>query len=203
VKPEIKAQEIAGRTVLVVDEGREDRSVAMLLQQNGSQVQVLSYAEGPPGTTEEELRGRLGAAHIEGTIESWSPPTKAPWDGLFVLVPPDEWPGIPVLDAWHFLGRAPNTNGLVAIVSLMQIDGKAWLHLSVSRRSRTPSYEDLVRTRSVLLSVDAPVYFVLPKGTEHVDFHPHCLHLWQPVAHDPFPDPLRERMNSVGPRGGR
>ena len=78
--------------------------------------------------------------------------------------------------------------GLTAIVSVStELDGKAWLHLSVSRRKREPSWADLVEARNILLG-DVMTYQVIPPSSEHVNIHSHVLHLWHCLEGDVLPD---------------
>lgn len=100
--------------------------------------------------------------------------------------------------AQTFRGSAPKTNGLVAIVDTLTIDGKEWRHLSVSRRSRTPSHEDMMEAADAFLDRDHVALSIYPKRSEWVNLHEHCLHLWQPLGFDPVPDPHLERARSVG-----
>lgn len=101
----------------------------------------------------------------------------------------------------HPNGRAFITKdrGMKALVSVDEINGAEWLHLSVSRKSRCPTYEDLQEAHASFLDPDKPAYQVFPRRDEHRNFHATCLHLWQPLGPDPFPDPLLERANTIGP----
>lgn len=124
--------------------------------------------------------------------------------------PPDkEIAAIPVPPGWAELDATFDgatlggrhfaaANGLLAILSCDEISGKKWLHLSVSRRSRTPTYEDLVWARDGFLGRDEPAYQVFPKSTEHRNLHNYCLHLWRCLDGDPFPDPIGERSGTIG-----
>jgi hypothetical protein len=89
--------------------------------------------------------------------------------------------------------------GMYVITSVDEINGAQWFHISVSRKSRTPSYEDLAMVKAEFVRDDVPAYQVFPKKMEHRNFHPNCLHLWVPLGDDPFPDPLGERAGTIGP----
>lgn len=65
-------------------------------------------------------------------------------------------------------------------------DGKAWLHVSMSRRSRMPTYDDLATVKRVFVGDDLPAYQIFPVRKEHVNLHEYCLHLWAPIGHDPL-----------------
>lgn len=89
--------------------------------------------------------------------------------------------------------------GLVVIASDDEFYGKRWVHISLSRRSRIPTFEDIAFVKAELIGPDFPAYQVFPKAAEHRNYHPHCLHLWAPVDHDIWPDPSGERADAVGP----
>lgn len=102
-----------------------------------------------------------------------------------------------VFNAKTYVGAGPNL-GLAVILDETTIDGKEWRHLSVSRRSRTPNYEEVDRVRRTFLGEDAVTMHIWPPKAEYVNLHPHCLHLWQPIGFDPVPDPHGERKATVG-----
>lgn len=94
------------------------------------------------------------------------------------------------------LFRTPG--GLAVIITVDDVVGSAWVHISVSRRSRTPSYEDLLLVRRALLGEDRPAYQVFPVKSEYRSLPgATVLHLWMPLGADPFPDPLGERAGTV------
>lgn len=108
----------------------------------------------------------------------------------------EEVPGI-TLNAGSYRGVSDATRGMVVVVDETEIDGRRWRHLSVSRRSRTPSYDDLVRVRRLFFGDAEPAYQVFPRAGEHRNLHEHCLHLWKGVGFDPFPDPHGERQGTI------
>ena len=56
-----------------------------------------------------------------------------------------------------------------------------WEHVSVSRKSRVPSYEDLVRIKNLFWdNSDTVMQLFVPKE-DHVNYRPYCLHLWRPL----------------------
>lgn len=90
--------------------------------------------------------------------------------------------------------------GLIVAITVDEVVGAEWVHISVSRRSRTPSYEDLLLVRKALLGEERPAYQVFPKRQEYRSLPgATVLHLWQPLGDDPFPDPLGERAATVAP----
>lgn len=69
--------------------------------------------------------------------------------------------------------------GLYVIVSgAVELDGKRWIHLSVSRKSRIPTYEDIALAKKLFIGRERKAIQVFAKESEHVNIHPYCLHLW-------------------------
>jgi len=71
-------------------------------------------------------------------------------------------------------------------------DGRRWLHVSLSRPSRLPSWEDLREVKDTFIGKDRKAVQVLPPEAEYVNRHPHVLHLWSCFDGDVLPDFRRE-----------
>ena len=79
-------------------------------------------------------------------------------------------------------------NGLIILASAGEYDdGKEWLHVSVSRKSRLPTYEELIRIKRDFIGDAKKAVFVLPEKEKHVNIHNYCLHLFY-SAENPLPD---------------
>lgn len=77
-----------------------------------------------------------------------------------------------------------NPKGLRVIFS----DGGGWEHVSVSRMRRAPSWEDMCWIKTAFWDKEATVLQFHPPESEYVNEHPHCLHLWRPLAYEvPLP----------------
>ena len=84
--------------------------------------------------------------------------------------------------------RAWEYNGLMIIASAGEYDdGKEWLHVSVSRKSRVPSYDELTRIKRDFIGDDKKAVLVLPEKKYHVNIHDYCLHLFY-SAENPLPE---------------
>lgn len=83
-------------------------------------------------------------------------------------------------------------HGALALVVISEAkeeaDGKVWLHVSVSRKDRIPSWEDLVSIKNIFIGKDEKAVQVLPPTKEHVDINPNVLHLYRCLDGDPLPD---------------
>lgn len=69
--------------------------------------------------------------------------------------------------------------GLFVICSVAkEDDGKYWIHVSYSRTSRIPTYEDTAKIKALFIGKDRKAIAVFPEEKNHVNIHPNCLHLW-------------------------
>jgi hypothetical protein len=57
-------------------------------------------------------------------------------------------------------------------------DGRTWLHVSLSREDRIPSYEDIKVTKRTFVGDDHEAYQVFPPVERHVNINPNVLHLF-------------------------
>ena len=80
--------------------------------------------------------------------------------------------------------------GLRAIVTTADFpDGREWMHVSVSREDRLPSWDDLKFAKSTFVGDARYAYQVFPPASRHVNIHDFCLHLWVPLTGQlPLPD---------------
>jgi len=91
----------------------------------------------------------------------------------------------PTQGARAYLSRG----GLRVLVSLDHVqDGTEWLHVSVSRRDRIPSYQDLIEVKDLFITPEREAIQVFPPRDKHVNDHPHCLHLWSRIDGPVMPD---------------
>lgn len=56
-----------------------------------------------------------------------------------------------------------------------------WVHLSISRQDRLPSWDDLKGVKKMFLGDHREAVQVLPKAEDYINLHPFCLHLWAPM----------------------
>jgi hypothetical protein len=100
-------------------------------------------------------------------------------------------PNVELQCAPHF-GGAPfavfeSTSGLRVITTLEE---GVWLHVSVSRPNREPSWYELVSVKKIFMGNRFAVQF-LPPEEHYLNLHQHCLHLWCRVDDEPIvPDVL-------------
>lgn len=57
-----------------------------------------------------------------------------------------------------------------------------WEHVSVSHRTRCPSWEEMAWVKSLFWTDEETVVQYHPPKSEYVSYHPYCLHLWRPIG---------------------
>lgn len=77
--------------------------------------------------------------------------------------------------------RGPERQSVCLSVGRYDDDGRRWLHVSIARPNKMPSYADLARLKTIFIGPDAP-------ASEHVNIHPHALHLWCCLDGDGLPN---------------
>lgn len=93
------------------------------------------------------------------------------------------------------------TNGGTDLV-VMASDGSdevPWEHVSVSTKTRCPTWEEMAWVKSLFWDDHETVLQYHPAKEDYVNYHPYCLHLWRPLLVR-FPTPP---WIAVGPKGMR
>lgn len=83
-------------------------------------------------------------------------------------------------------------NGFIVLpqkgLNIQFSNGEKWEHVSVSRRSKMPTYGDMQFAKDLLWDDKLAVMQLHVPKEDHVNVHPYCLHLWRPL-HDIIPRP--------------
>ena len=81
-------------------------------------------------------------------------------------------------------------DGLKVLFSFEWQDGdsREWLHVSVSRPDRIPSWEDLREIKDIFIGRDRKAVQILPPKDEYVNCHPNVLHLFCCLNQEILPD---------------
>lgn len=73
--------------------------------------------------------------------------------------------------------------GLAVLLSLSTMDnGEQFIHCSLSRRSRLPSWDDVKIVKTTFLGEDTEAFHIVPKKEDYINVNPYCLHLWVPYG---------------------
>jgi hypothetical protein len=73
-------------------------------------------------------------------------------------------------------------DGMVVMASFDATPHGLLRHASISCAKRDPRYRDLKLVRDALFPADVDVMMVLPRASEHINMHEHCLHLFETPA---------------------
>jgi hypothetical protein len=77
------------------------------------------------------------------------------------------------------------------IAYVIASDGAGWEHVSVSRRDRCPTWDEMCQVKAMFWCEEDCVVQYHPPKSQYVNNHPFCLHLWRPIDHQlPAPDSL-------------
>lgn len=100
-------------------------------------------------------------------------------------------------DPWGFFELAMNNGGtLLRILATPGDDDVPWEHVSVSTRTRVPTWEEMCWVKELFFQDEEAVVQIHPRKSDYVNFHANCLHLWRPLKQElPLPPTL-----AVGPR---
>lgn len=83
----------------------------------------------------------------------------------------------------HYGGIGDHETGVFQVGPLLVVasSGMGWDHVSVSRRDRCPSWEDMERIKRMFFRDEETAMQLHVPPSEHINCHPNCLHLWRPL----------------------
>ncbi len=81
-------------------------------------------------------------------------------------------------------------------------NGEGWEHVSVSLPYRCPTWKEMCHIKSIFWDDDEVVLQYHPKKDEYVNFHPYCLHLWNPIGVE-IPRPPTHLIGFVNVKDGK
>ena len=91
--------------------------------------------------------------------------------------------------ARHVAGK-PLSRPLPKLYMVIATIEGGWDHVSVSKDHVTPSWEEMDAIKRLFFRDDEAVVQLHVPPREHINLHPHCLHLWRPQGWAfPLPDP--------------
>jgi hypothetical protein len=96
--------------------------------------------------------------------------------------------GWTIVERWGDGYRLQERSGLRVIVSTAEYEGCDWMHVSLSRKDRLPSYDDMKYVKEVIIGNDRCAVEFYPPAARHVNIHQFCRHLWCPLTGgEPWP----------------
>ena len=69
-------------------------------------------------------------------------------------------------------------------LNIIASDGAGWEHVSVSRKDRCPTWEEMNFVKELFWSENDCVVQFHPPESEYVNQHPNCLHLWKSTEYE-------------------
>ncbi len=124
----------------------------------------------------------LGRRKQRRLVEAWSECAPRVVDARWAL---DE---SFIQGARWFVRDAVNQIRSTLILCTEWIDGKVWLHLSISHVDKTPTWDELLEAKRHFMGTNTKAISVIPPAAEHYNHHEHCLHLFACLDGDPLPD---------------
>lgn len=84
-------------------------------------------------------------------------------------------------------------------VLVLASDGGGWEHVSVSRRDRCPTWDEMCQVKEMFWDDEDCVIQYHPPKSEWVNNHPNCLHLWRRIGMEiPRPHPILVGFRDAG-----
>jgi hypothetical protein len=72
-----------------------------------------------------------------------------------------------------------NLDGARIILSMDQTPHGDLKHLSISRRDRHPTWDEIVNAKIRFFGEDTDCMMVIPKKADYVNIEEHCFHVWE------------------------
>ena len=98
---------------------------------------------------------------------------------------PDGWEAPRILPPnWREVDRSPDGTVCyqsfhvrVILSASIELDGRAWLHLSISTKTRIPNWQEIAHAKNVFLG-DREAYQVIPPKARYVNINERVLHVF-------------------------
>ena len=68
----------------------------------------------------------------------------------------------------------------VAKLAVIASSDMGWDHVSVSHKTRTPKWDEMEKIKRMFFKDDETAMQLHVPSEQHINLHPHCLHLWRP-----------------------
>jgi hypothetical protein len=101
------------------------------------------------------------------------------------------------------LGSGDASNGAFLVpfprtgttLKVMASDGLGWDHVSVSLDHRCPNWPEMDFIKRLFFKPEETVMQLHVPESDHISFHPNCLHLWRP-QHAAIPRPPNDLVGA-------
>jgi hypothetical protein len=116
-----------------------------------------------------------------------------------ILVLPNGWKEI---EAPAILQRAYMYKGELAVIiseeNHMHYSPKWYRHISLSRKNRVPSWDDVKEVKDLFAGPELKAIMVIPIKAQYININPYVLHIYCPLEFDPLPDFRCYKGNQIG-----
>lgn len=86
---------------------------------------------------------------------------------------------LPLSKEGAFILKSPIDGGDLRIIASV---GDGWDHVSVSRATRCPNWEEMEHVARHFFRSDEVAMQLHVPTRDHINYHPHCLHWWRPLT---------------------
>jgi hypothetical protein len=85
-------------------------------------------------------------------------------------------------------GRAyQEDTGIAILITEREYQGNLWLHISMSRYNRYPTWDEIKRIKNELIGEDVRTIMMMPEKRNYINLHPYCFHLYAGEIVDKLP----------------
>jgi hypothetical protein len=81
-------------------------------------------------------------------------------------------------DVGVFIVPSPIDHGPLRVIATT---GEGWDHVSVSRVNRCPNWPEMEHIKRLFFRDEETAMQLHVPPSDHINIHPHCLHLWRPT----------------------
>ena len=86
-------------------------------------------------------------------------------------------------DRGAFLIPSPVTRANMRVIAAAAIVGlSGWDHVSVSLKNRCPNWPEMEYVKRLFFEDNETAMQLHVPPSDHISYHPYCLHLWRPVG---------------------
>jgi len=89
------------------------------------------------------------------------------------------------------LGSNKNVKDTIRVIASSYPDDGGWDHISVSLSHRCPTWIEMDYIKRIFMGDDVVAYQLHVKSKDHINCHPHVLHIWRPWSQE-IPLPPKE-----------
>jgi hypothetical protein len=79
---------------------------------------------------------------------------------------------------------ARTDRSMTVIMTREDHNGTSWLHISISRRDRYPTWEEIRFAKDLFIGRDMDSVMILPRKEDYINLHPNCFHLYHRLDGD-------------------